>query len=117
MPNSRFALHSKRPSLIHSLCTIFASNSRGLCAFFSLLLTPLSSLDSLFSATLSVHGLHFTVCTPSNLLFVITLAFFTKRFPPEDFLCSVVATGEVKELAVLSQFLEIYTKLIATRHF
>ena len=24
-------------------------------------------LDSPFSATLSVHGLHFTVCAPSNL--------------------------------------------------
>ena len=28
VPNSRFALHGKRPSLIHGLCAFFASNSR-----------------------------------------------------------------------------------------
>ena len=63
MPNSRFALHGKCPSLIHSLCTFSASNSRFMHLLQAALDTP---LDSPFSATLSVHGLHFTVCAPSN---------------------------------------------------
>ena len=54
MPNSRFALHGKRPSLIHGLCAFFASNSRFMRLFQAALDTP---LDSPFSATLSVHGL------------------------------------------------------------
>ena len=58
MPNSRFALHGLRPSLIHGLCAFFASNSRFMRLFQVALDTP---LDSPFSATLSVHGLHFTV--------------------------------------------------------
>ena len=58
MPNSRFALHGKRPSLIHGLCAFFASNSRFMRLFQAPLDTP---LDSPFSATLSVHGLHFTL--------------------------------------------------------
>ena len=33
MPNSRFALHGFSPSLIHGLCTFFASNSRFMCLF------------------------------------------------------------------------------------
>ena len=41
MPNSRFALHGKRPSLIHGLCTFFASNSRFMCLFQAALDTPL----------------------------------------------------------------------------
>ena len=63
VPNSRFALHSKRPFLIRGLCAFFASNSR----FMRLLQAALDTcLDSPFSATLSVHGLHFTVYAPSN---------------------------------------------------
>ena len=62
MPNSRLALHGKRPSLIHGLCAICASNSHG--AFFRPLLTPVSTAPVF--ASLSVHGLHITVCTPSS---------------------------------------------------
>ena len=65
MPNSRFALHGERPSLIHGLCAFFASNSRFMRLFQAALDTP---LDSPFSATLSVHGLHFTVCAPLKTL-------------------------------------------------
>ena len=63
MPDSRFTLHGLAPSLIHGLRTFFASNSRFRHLFQAPLDTP---LDSPFSATLSVHGLHFTVCAPSN---------------------------------------------------
>ena len=62
MPNSRFALHGKRPSLIHGLCAFFASNSRFMHLSQAALDTP---LDRPFPATFSVHGLHFTVCAPS----------------------------------------------------
>ena len=65
MPNSRFALHglAASPSLIHGLCAFFASNSR----FMHLFQAPLGTcLDSPFFASLSVHGLHFTVYAPSN---------------------------------------------------
>ena len=65
MPNSRFALHGKRPSLITNsrFVHLFASNSR----FMRLLQAALDTcFDSPFSATLSVHGLHFTVCAPSR---------------------------------------------------
>ena len=44
MPNSRFALHGKRPSLIHGLCAIFASSSWFMCLFEATLETCLSSL-------------------------------------------------------------------------
>ena len=37
MPNSRFALHGKRPSLIHGFCAFFASNSRFMRLFQALL--------------------------------------------------------------------------------
>ena len=50
------------PSLIHGLCAFFASNSRFMRLFQAALDTR---LDSPFSATLSVHGLHFTFCAPS----------------------------------------------------
>ena len=61
MPNSRFALHGRR-SLIHGLCAFFASNSR----FMRLFQVALDTcLDSPFFASLSVHGLHFTVYAPS----------------------------------------------------
>ena len=64
VPNSWFALLAVcSPSLIHGLCAFFASNSRFMRLFQAALDTP---LDSPFSATLSVHGLHFTVCAPSN---------------------------------------------------
>ena len=66
MPNSRFALHGKRPSLIHGLCAFFASNSRFMRLFQAALDTP---LDSPFFANLSVHGLHFTVYAPSKQVF------------------------------------------------
>ena len=49
-------------SLIRGLCVFFASNSRFMRLFQAALDTP---LDSPFSATLSVHGLHFTVCASS----------------------------------------------------
>ena len=58
MPNSRFALHGTRPSLIHGLFAFFASNSRFIRLFQAALDTP---RDSPFSAILSVHGLYFTV--------------------------------------------------------
>ena len=62
MPNSRFALHGKRPSLLHGLCAIFASNSRSMRPFQN----PLDTcLCTPFFPSLSVHGLHFTVCAPS----------------------------------------------------
>ena len=67
MPNSRFALHGLAPSLIHALCAIFASNSR----FMRLFQAPLrldTCLDSPFFASLSIHGLHFTVYAPSNVI-------------------------------------------------
>ena len=51
------------PSLIHGSCAFFASNSRFMRLFQGALDTP---LDSPFSATLSVHGLHFTVYAPSK---------------------------------------------------
>ena len=63
MPNSRFGLGGKRPSLIHRLCAFFASNSW----FMRLFQAALDNChDSPFFASLSVHGLHFTVYAPSN---------------------------------------------------
>ena len=56
--------HWVSPSLIHSWCTIFASNSRCLCAFFGPLLTLVSTAP--FLTRLSVHGLHFKVYAPSS---------------------------------------------------
>ena len=56
VPNSRFALHGKRPSLIHGLHAFFASNSRGLCAFIRPLLTPVTTAPFLPAS-------QFTVCT------------------------------------------------------
>ena len=64
MPNSRFALHGLAPSLVQGLRPFFASNSRFMRLFQGALDTP---LDSPFSTTLSVHGLHFTDCAPSKL--------------------------------------------------
>ena len=49
--------------IIHGLCAFFASNSRFMRLFQAALDTP---LDSPFSATLSVHSLHFTLGTPSK---------------------------------------------------
>ena len=62
-PNDFFFPSRFSPSLIHGLCAFFASNSRFMRLFQAALDTP---LDSPFSATLSVHGLHFTVCAPSK---------------------------------------------------
>ena len=56
MPHSRFALHD-------GLCAIFASNSRLMRLFQAVLDT---CLDSPFFASLSLHGLHFTVYAPSG---------------------------------------------------
>ena len=50
------------PSLIHGLCALFVPNSRFMRLVQAALDTP---LDSPVSATLSVHGLHFTVCAHS----------------------------------------------------
>ena len=55
MPNSRFALHGERPSLIHGLCAFFASNSRFMRLFQATLDT---CLDSPF-----LPASQFTVCT------------------------------------------------------
>ena len=43
MPNSRFALHGKRPLPNSRFCAPFLPLIHGLCAFFRLLLTPLST--------------------------------------------------------------------------
>ena len=64
--SSQFTVCTSRfsPSLIHGLCTFFASNSR----FMRLSQAALDTcLDSPFLASLSVHGLHFTVCAPSTI--------------------------------------------------
>ena len=47
------------PSIIHGLCAIFASNSRHLCAFFGLLLTPSRQplLRHPLSSRFALHGL------------------------------------------------------------
>ena len=81
MPNSRFALHGKRPSLIHGLCAFFASNSR----FMRLFQAPLDTcLDSPFLASLSVHVLHFTVYAPSRKHFVATCIPCMSKQRPAD---------------------------------
>ena len=43
-----------------TICAPFLPLIHGFCAFFRVLLTPLSTAPS--PATLSVHGLHFTIC-------------------------------------------------------
>ena len=65
MPNSRFALHGLASSLIHglTLCAVFVSHSR----FKGPFQAPLDTcFDSPLFASLSIHGLHFTVYAPSN---------------------------------------------------
>ena len=59
MPNSWFALHGKRPSLIHGLCAFFASNSRFMRLFPAALDTPLDSpiLRHPLSSRFTLHGL------------------------------------------------------------
>ena len=59
MPNSRFALHGTRPSLIHGLCAIFASNSRYMRLFQAPLDTCLDSpvLCQPLSSRCTLHGL------------------------------------------------------------
>ena len=58
MPNSRFALHGKRPSLIHGLCAIFASNSQLMHLFQAPLDTCLDSplLCQPLSSRFALHG-------------------------------------------------------------
>ena len=74
MPSSRFALHGKRPSLIHGLCAISASNSR----FMRLSQAPLDTCpDSPLLARLSIHGLHFTVYAPLIVFAIITWLYAT----------------------------------------
>ena len=63
MPNSRFALHGLAPPQF-TVCALFLPLIHGLCAFFRPPLTPVSTAP--FLASLSVHGLHFTVYAPSN---------------------------------------------------
>ena len=80
MPNSRFALHGKRPSLIHGLCAFCASNSRFMRLFQAALDT---CLDSPLFASLAVHGLHFTVYALSNFgPFRVRFGPFRVRFGP-----------------------------------
>ena len=62
MPKSRFALHGLAPPKF-TVCALFLPLIHGLCAFFRPLLTPVSTAP--FFASLSVHGLHFTVYAPS----------------------------------------------------
>ena len=67
-----------RPFLIYGLCTMFASNSRIVRLFQAALDT---CLNSPFFASLSVHGLDFTVYAPSQNvcvrgLFVALSCFF-----------------------------------------
>ena len=59
MPNSRFALHGKRPSLILTVCAPNLPLIHGICGFFRPHLD--TCLGSPFFASRSVHGLHFTV--------------------------------------------------------
>ena len=61
----KFAVCTSRfsPSLIHSLCAIFASNSRFRRPFRTALDT---CLNSPLLVSLSVHGLHFTVYALSS---------------------------------------------------
>ena len=63
MPNSRFALHGLAPPYF-TVCAPFLPLIHGLCGFFRPLLTPVSTAP--FFASLSVHGLHFTVYAPST---------------------------------------------------
>ena len=65
VPNSRFALHGLAPPSFHGLCAFFAPNSRFMRLFQAALDT---CLDNPFFASLSVHGLHFTVYAPSSIL-------------------------------------------------
>ena len=77
MPNSRFALHGKRPSLIHGLCALLAFNLR----FMGISQAPLDTcLGSPFFASLSVHGLHFTVDAPSSFSFFPRVCVASKRW-------------------------------------
>ena len=55
MPNSRFALHGLAPPKF-TVCALFLPLIHGLCAFFRLLLTPLSTAPS-------PPPSQFTVCT------------------------------------------------------
>ena len=66
MPNSWFALHGLAPSPIHGVCALFfAYHSWLMCAFLRPLLTPVSTAP--FFASLSVHGLRFTVYALPNI--------------------------------------------------
>ena len=91
MPNSRFALHGNRPSLIHGLCAMLAFDSR----FYSPVSGPLETcLDSPLlcqplSSRFALHGLraldksqegtnvHF-----SNVPFVLCQIFGLNRLTP-----------------------------------
>ena len=59
VPNSRFALHGQRPSLIHGLCAFFASNSRFMRLCQAALDTPLDSplVGHPLSSRFALHGL------------------------------------------------------------
>ena len=65
MPNSWFALHGKRPSLIHGLCAIFAFTSLFMGIFQAPLDTCLDSplLCQPLSSRFALHGLRgFDLC-------------------------------------------------------
>ena len=92
MPNSRFALHGKRPSLIHGLCaTVLLEFSLSMRLFQAALDTP---LDSPFLATLSVHGSHFTVYAPLIGVTSPILSYFRVKMGHFPFKCSVFGVHE-----------------------
>ena len=61
---------------------LFLPLIHGLCAFFRPLLTPLSTAP--FFASLSIHGLHFTVYAPSNFYFDKSLSKCRRAIGPKD---------------------------------
>ena len=78
VPASRFALHGLAPPKF-TVCGPFFPLIHGIVRLFQAALdTP---LDSPFSATLSVHGLHFTVCGPSIQHFSEQFIFLQRCHP------------------------------------
>ena len=68
VPNSRFALHGLAPPQF-TACVPFLPLMHGLCAFFRVLLTPLSTAPSPLPS-------QFTVCTSRFLAFLLTIGAF-----------------------------------------
>ena len=96
MPNSRFALHGKRPSLIHGLCAFFASNSRFMHLFQA---TPDTPLDSPSSATSQ-----FTVCTSRFARLRFEARFKSVRFRGSVWPVRFCKFGLVSSVRPLVQF-------------